>query len=321
MMAISERPFGQFTEAEYSPAQWMRACLVDKGVGDPNSKDRYTLVVREPDGTLNRAAVHAAAGGYGLASVRGLTVDATRSTARKLIGLYRELGEQPPADLVGMAEARETPDQVVSTEPQYRSFAPDLQVRPGGDGRTVYGIAVPYYAPTRIHDNLVEQFARGAFNHQLFAPGKVKFAREHVLLGGSLIGSGTELRDDPAGLYGEWRVSRTPAGDETLELVKDGALDQLSIFFRERQNRRLAGGITERVKADLVEVAVVMEGAYGDLAKAAGVRARQVPAATEDLALRAAAAEYLSHGGLSGALPELPDHDLAIRAIKLGIPF
>jgi len=48
-----------------------------------------------------------------------------------------------------------------------RSFAPDLQVRSGGDGRTIYGIAVPYNAPTQIDDSLVEQFARGAFNHQL----------------------------------------------------------------------------------------------------------------------------------------------------------
>jgi HK97 family phage prohead protease len=319
---ISERPFGQFTQAEFSPAQWARSCLVDKGVGDPDSKERYTLAVREPDGTLNRSAVHAAAGGYGLSTVRGLSVEATKDVARKLIGLYRELGEQPPATLVTTAELRDAQNAPSTTsEPQYRSFAPDLQVRPGGDGRTVYGIAVPYYAPTRIHDNLVEQFARGAFNHQIHAPGKVKFAREHVKLGGILIGSGMELRDDAAGLYGEWRVSRTPAGDETLELVKDGALDQLSIMFRERQNRRLAGGITERVKADLAEVAVVLEGAYGDLAKAAGVRSAQVPAAAEDLDLRAAAEEFLPGGRLSSALPELPDHDLAIRAIKLGIPY
>ena len=37
-------------------------------------------------------------------------------------------------------------------------------------------------------------------------------------------------------------------------------------------DRLSVGGITERVRADLMEVAVVMAGAYGQLAAAAGVR-------------------------------------------------
>ena len=155
----------------------------------------------------------------------------------------------------------------------YRGFAqPDLEVRSAGDGRTIYGIAVPWNAPQRIDDTLVEQFARGAFDHQLRAANRVWFAREHVKMGGQLIGTTQVLRDDPAGLYVEMRASKTPLGDETLELVRDGALHQLSIMFAPRQNRRLPGGITERVTADLKEVAVVLQGAYGDLAAAAGVR-------------------------------------------------
>jgi HK97 family phage prohead protease len=198
----------------------------------------------------------------------------------------------------------------------YRSFAPDLQVRSAGDGRTIYGIAVPYRAPVRIDPDLVEQFARGAFNHQLSHPSRVRLSREHVLLGGTLIGAATTLRDDAAGLYVELRASRTPTGDETIELVKDGAMDQLSIHFEERQNRRLPGGITERVKANLREVAVVMEGAYGELAAAGGVRSSFVDNSGEaiDAELRAKAEEYLL------GMPGLPDHDLQVRAIRLGIP-
>lgn len=154
----------------------------------------------------------------------------------------------------------------------HRSFTPDLEVRSSGDGRTIYGIAVPWEAPQRIDEQLTEQFARGAFNHQLRAANRVRVAREHVTLGGTLIGAMQAMRDDTAGLYVELRVSRTPVGDETLELVRDGALRDLSIGFRQRQNRRLPGGILERVTADLFEVAVVMAGAYGDLAAAAGVR-------------------------------------------------
>ena len=111
-----------------------------------------------------------------------------------------------------------------------------------------------------------------SFNHQLRAANRVHFAREHMQLGGTLIGRTMVLRDDAAGLYGEWRVSATPAGDETLELVKDGALTDLSIGFRERQNRRVPGGVLERVTADLREVAVVLQGAYGENAMVSAVR-------------------------------------------------
>lgn len=156
-----------------------------------------------------------------------------------------------------------------------RRFSPELEVRStaqGGDGRTIVGIAVPYGRPQRIDPTLVEQFARGAFNHQLSAVRRVGFAREHQTLGGKLIGTTTMLRDDAAGLYGEFRVSKTAAGDETLELVKDGALTDLSIGFRARLSRRLPDGTIERQTAHLREVSVVAEGAYGDGATVSGVR-------------------------------------------------
>jgi uncharacterized protein len=205
------------------------------------------------------------------------------------------------------------------SEDLFRSFSPDLAVRSGGDGRTIYGIAVPWRAPVRIDSSLVEQWAPGAFNHQAAKPNRIRAAREHIPLGGTLIGALTMMRSDPAGQYIEFRVSKTPVGEETLELVRDGALTQLSVGFRERQNRRLAGGVVERVKADMFEVAVTMEGAYGDLATAAGVRSAGIGAALSavDVDLRAQAEEYL----LAGGLPELPDNDLQLRQLRLGLPF
>lgn len=161
-----------------------------------------------------------------------------------------------------------------------RTFDADLSLRSagaGGDGRTIFGIAVPYDVPQYIHDGLVEQFDRGAFNHQLRAANRVRLAREHVQLGGSLIGAVRKLEDRGEGLYFEARVSRTAAGDETLELINDGALRQVSIGFRERPNgnRRGPDGALHRTAADLFEIATVMEGAYGELAELAGVRSRQ----------------------------------------------
>jgi Escherichia/Staphylococcus phage prohead protease len=206
----------------------------------------------------------------------------------------------------------------MSNQQHYRSFRPELEVRSGGDGRTIYGIAVPYNTPTRIDNSLVEQFARGAFNHQVRTPNRVKFAREHMMLGGELIGALSLMRDDPVGLYVEMRASRTPKGDETLELVKDGALNELSIMFRERQNRKLPGGILERVTADLGEVAVTMQGAYGDAAVAMGVRSHSGAAGdvmVADADLRLQAEEFLL------GLPDLTDHEMRIRQLRLGSGF
>lgn len=204
----------------------------------------------------------------------------------------------------------------MSGQRHYRSFQPDLQVRSQGDGRTIYGIVVPYNAPTRIEPGLIEQWSPGSFDHQMREPSRVRLSREHIDEGGTLIGAGSLMRDDSAGLYMELRASNTPTGNETLELVKDGALRQLSIAFRERQNRALPGGITERVSADLEEVAVVLTGAFGDLAPALGVRSAQTlgqPLDDEEAAILAAYERY------SGGLRDLPDHDTNIRLIQLGL--
>ncbi len=180
----------------------------------------------------------------------------------------------------------------------FRSYEPDLEIRSGGDGRTIAGIAVPYNHPQRINGQLTEQFARGAFAKQLKAGHRVRFTRDHYAQGGQVIGTTVLLRDDSAGLYGEWRVSKTSLGDETLELVRDGALNQLSIGFREGQNRRLPSGAIERVTAELLEVAVVVQGAYGEHAAIAAVRAEE-----EELHRLARAQKLL------GELPELRPFD------------
>ncbi|NIH81694.1 HK97 family phage prohead protease [Amycolatopsis viridis] len=162
------------------------------------------------------------------------------------------------------------------TETFTRQWLPELEVRSAGDGRTVEGIAVPYGKPQVIDSRLTEQFARGAFSAQIRAAHRVPFFRDHFgrngEMGGTLIGRAIELRDDAAGLFTRFRVSRTEKGDETLELIKDGALSELSIGFREGQNRKLPGGVVERRSATLTEVAIVMAGAYGEAATVTAVR-------------------------------------------------
>lgn len=190
---------------------------------------------------------------------------------------------------------------------QYRSFASDLEVRSGGDGRTVVGIAVPYGREQRINAGLTEVFMRGAFAHQLRAGHRVPFTRNHLPHGGDVIGKTTLLREDASGLYGEWRVSATPRGDETLTLIKDGVLTELSIGFRQPSGgyRRNDRGVIERTKAHLTEVASVVEGAYGQGAVVAGVRAAGAPC---------------PHCGAAAAEDAPTSHLEAARALLDGLP-
>jgi len=86
------------------------------------------------------------------------------------------------------------------------------------------------------------------------------------------LGKATILKEDTRGLYGEFRVSKTDAGDQALELVRDGVLTNLSVGFQPLKDRKTPSGIVERIKAHLAEVSLVTFGAYGDAAAVSVVR-------------------------------------------------
>lgn len=154
-----------------------------------------------------------------------------------------------------------------------RATPADLEIR--GDGRTVVGIAVPFNAATPIQERgvrYIESFTRGSFAKSI-AQRKVgvKFLAQHDR--GSLpLGRAQLLREDAAGLYGEFRVSKTQAGDEALELIRDGALDAFSIGFSPiRDQWSPDRQSVVRVEARLHEVSAVSFPAY-EGALIAGVR-------------------------------------------------
>lgn len=94
-----------FPQSAYTPEQWRHACLIDTGKGDMDAKSRYKEPVREPDGTLNKNGVHAAAGR--LDQVDGISDEQRTLAAKKLIALYRDqLKEDPPAHLLELAHER-----------------------------------------------------------------------------------------------------------------------------------------------------------------------------------------------------------------------
>ena len=65
LIAVSDKPWSQFSASDYTIQQWRRACLLRMPGGDPEAKSTYKLPVREPGGALNRNGVHAAAAAIG----------------------------------------------------------------------------------------------------------------------------------------------------------------------------------------------------------------------------------------------------------------
>jgi HK97 family phage prohead protease len=159
------------------------------------------------------------------------------------------------------------PDDVL-----YRAFAGEVEIRSAGDGRTVYGAAVPFDLPARIDSNLVEEWDRAAFEHQMRAIHRVPLFDLHGPHGGVRVGKLSMARADPKHLYVEAHVNDSPQGDDYLDRVSDGERPHFSIgFTRAKTVKR--GNVYRRMKADLLEVAGVPQGAFGAAASIAGVRA------------------------------------------------
>lgn len=145
--------------------------------------------------------------------------------------------------------------------------AAELEVRSSGDGRTVTGIACPFGKPTQIREfgrSYTESFAYGAFAATIASGRTVKFLGLHNRQTFPL-GRAISLREDRVGLIPELRVSKTQAGDEALELIRDGALDGLSVGFEPVTPRgdHYAAHI-ERTEVKLREISATPFPAYGD---------------------------------------------------------
>jgi len=243
-MAVSDKPWGDFSQADYTPQQWAAACLVHRAPAagqDQYAKGLCSVPVREPDGTLNRNAVHAAAGAHGIGAVQGIS-DAERTAAAKtLVGLYKEVGDPPPDSLLklagmGMMAGR----SVVAVPLTYRRVfeLEGIEVisrAKGGDGKTVEAYAAVFDIPTEVHDqhgDYVEVIDRTAFNREI-SNGVVKRAK--VLLnhgfdarGGTggmqqaPLGSPVEIKADGRGLLTVSRYNDGPLSEQVLAGIRNG---------------------------------------------------------------------------------------------------
>lgn len=162
--------------------------------------------------------------------------------------------------------------------PETRSFISTMEVR--SEGRTVVGIAVPFDQPTQVRDFVTgpytEVFRHGAFARTISerGPAKVKVLPLHDTQKMPL-GRAHSLIEQPDGLHAELVISKTRAGDEALELIRDGVLDSMSIGFIPITSRTAKDGTVERAEVKLHEISLVPFPAY-DGAKIAGIRSADV---------------------------------------------
>jgi hypothetical protein len=99
-VTVSEKPWSDYTAADYTPEQWHAACLIHQHEGAPTSKNQCKLPVKTPSGTLSRAGVHAAAAA--LAGARGgvnASSEEKAAAARAIVRYYTQLGEQAPPSM------------------------------------------------------------------------------------------------------------------------------------------------------------------------------------------------------------------------------
>jgi HK97 family phage prohead protease len=135
-----------------------------------------------------------------------------------------------------------------------------MQVRARGDESTreLEGIGVPYGVPIDIWGM-----------REMFAPGSVEAFESKLFYGHSEpVGIIAEARSEADGWHIRGRFSKTARGDDIYTLVRDGALDSLSVYFEplEWTTERDDDG-TETVvytRVHIREVSVVPFPAYAD---------------------------------------------------------
>lgn len=83
------------------------------------------------------------------------------------------------------------------------------------------------YASTWDEDLGGDIISKGAFNKTMERKDRIKVLWQH----NEPIGKSLNMGTDSKGLFVEGQISKTRLGDEAIELMKDGVIDQMSIGF------------------------------------------------------------------------------------------
>jgi HK97 family phage prohead protease len=242
--------------------------------------------VKDADGTPDAAHIRNALARIPQASSIPASARAEAMTmAKKMAAAHADIGSGPMMGYEGaassgrsrlLAACEELPVGVSGY--QERTFELIMEVRSTGDGRTLYGRAVPYNVVADV-GGFRERFVPGVFSRQVgsgqVAQVRLFDAHEDRLHGGHPIGKTVRLAEQPDGLYGEWHLHDTSRAEDALKLVRAGEVTGLSVGFTARGagSRRDPAGVIERRAAHLDHVALTHEPVYSD-ARVLGVRSR-----------------------------------------------
>lgn len=156
-----------------------------------------------------------------------------------------------------------------------RTYQAELRVRAAADGapaeRIIEGVVIPFGQVASVQDptgpRYRETIERGAVDgldparvtlESLQSPG----GPINTHTGSVLVGRGIDARVTDDSLWMAFRVSRTAAGDELLELARDGVLGELSAGFQPVSQVTRADGVIARTRINVRRVAAVEKGAY-----------------------------------------------------------
>lgn len=131
------------------------------------------------------------------------------------------------------------------------------------DERTLSGICVPWNETTHLApDPGGERFLPGSLTRTVRERGaRLKLFHGHDYA--HAIGAVMKLDPKhPDGLWGEWRIFDTVAGNDALAEIEQRALDMFSVGFAAVKTRRAADGVREIVEAAVHEVSLTPLGAY-----------------------------------------------------------
>ncbi|PHP68358.1 HK97 family phage prohead protease [Zhengella mangrovi] len=140
--------------------------------------------------------------------------------------------------------------QAIDLEKKYAPVSLD-----GVDADGTFSGYASLFGEIDLGNDMVE---RGAFARSLRSRGaggvRMLFQHDPALP----IGCWSDLREDDRGLFVRGRLSAASArAREVLGLMRDGAVDGLSIGFRTVRARKGEGGVRRILEADLWEISVV----------------------------------------------------------------
>lgn len=135
-----------------------------------------------------------------------------------------------------------------------------LELKADFEARTISG-----YAATWDLDRVNDRIRRGAFAKSIelrhkrameeFGRSRIRFLWQHEHVLGPLL----DIKEDDIGLWVHGRISRTTLGNDTMELLRDGAIDQMSIGYNVPEGKGIRrNGVRDLEEVDLHEFSIVI---------------------------------------------------------------